>query len=185
MRGKRLLQQIRFCLINDPYKRADFLRNKKLFANVGTHVSYQPRMLPLYGSLISIGDNVIIGSNVCFLTHDAFHDVCNRRGIRLNEKVGCIKVGNNCFIGANVSIMYDVKIGDDAVIAAGAVVTHDVPSGEVWGGVPAKHIGYTEALMEKYRLNIPIKVDRETLDMETVNKLWANFNARRAVGEQR
>ena len=183
MLGKRLLQQIRFCFINDPYKRADFLRDKKIFAHVGKYVSYQPRKIPLYGSLISIGSNVIIGSNVGFLTHDAFHGVCNRRGIKVNEKVGCIKVGNNCFVGANVSITCDVQIGDDVVIAAGSVVTHDVPSGEVWGGVPAKRIGYTDGLIEKYKSNIPIKVDRETLDMDTVNKLWANFNARRATGE--
>lgn len=179
MRGERLIQQIRFCLINDPYKRADFLREKKIFAHVGKHVSYQPRKIPLYGSLINIGDNVIIGSNVCFLTHDAFHGVCNRCGIKVNEKVGCIKVGNNCFIGANASITCDVQIGDDVVIAAGAVVTHDVPSGEVWGGVPAKRIGYTEALIEKYRKNIPITAVKETLGKEIVDNLWRNFYMKR------
>ena len=134
MHGTRLAQQLLFCIINNPYKRADFLRDKKIFAHVGKYVAYQPRKIPLYGNLISIGDNVIIGSSVSFLTHDAFHGVCNRRGIKLNEKVGCIEIGSNCFIGANVSVVCDVQIGDDVVIAAGSVVTHDVPPGEIWGG---------------------------------------------------
>lgn len=136
MRGKRLMQQIQFCLINNPYKRGDFLRKKKIFHHVGEKVSYQPKRLPLYGQLISIGDNVVIGSNVSFLTHDGYFAVCNRAypDQRVNEKVGCIQIGNNCFIGANVSLMYDISIGDDVVIAAGAIVTKDVPSGEVWGG---------------------------------------------------
>ena len=42
--------------------------------------------------------------------------------------------GNNCFLGANSTIMCDVNIGDDVVIAASAVVTKDIPSGEIWGG---------------------------------------------------
>lgn len=53
---------------------------------------------------------------------------------------GRIKIGNNVFIGAHTIICKPVTIGDDVVIAAGSVVTKDVPSGEMWGGVPAKFI---------------------------------------------
>lgn len=141
MLGKRLLHQIRFCLINSPYKRAEYLKEKKIFRNIGMNVSFQPRKLPLYGQLISIGNNVIIASNVTFLTHDAVSHVINRSdpGIHLNERAGCIRIGNNCFIGANSMIMYDVNIGNDVVVAAGAVITKDVPSGEVWGGTCSLH----------------------------------------------
>ena len=159
MHGTRLAQQLLFCIINNPYKRADFLRDKKIFAHVGKYVAYQPRKIPLYGNLISIGDNVIIGSSVSFLTHDAFHGVCNRRGIKLNEKVGCIEIGSNCFIGANVSVVCDVQIGDDVVIAAGSVVTHDVPPGEIWGGVPAKRIGYCTAKLILYTQGVEMGQD--------------------------
>jgi len=48
--------------------------------------------------------------------------------------------GNNVWIGANTVILRGVSIGDGAVIAAGAVVNHDVPSYEIWGGVPARKI---------------------------------------------
>ena len=52
-----------------------------------------------------------------------------------------LKIGNDVWIGDNVTITPSCKsIGDGAVIAAGAVVTKDVPSFEIWGGVPAKFI---------------------------------------------
>lgn len=52
------------------------------------------------------------------------------------------EIGNDVWIGANVTILNGVKIGDGALVAAGAVVTKDVRPYEVVGGVPAKHIKY-------------------------------------------
>lgn len=51
-----------------------------------------------------------------------------------------IKIGHHCWIGTGATILQGVSIGDGAVVAAGAVVTKDVPPYEVWGGVPAKFI---------------------------------------------
>lgn len=51
-------------------------------------------------------------------------------------------LGNDVWIGQGASIMEGVTIGDGAVIAAKAVVTHDVPPYAIWGGVPARHIRY-------------------------------------------
>lgn len=51
-------------------------------------------------------------------------------------------IGNDVLISLNVTILESVKIGDGAVIEAGAVVTHDVGKYEIWGGVPAKFIRY-------------------------------------------
>ncbi len=53
-----------------------------------------------------------------------------------------VEIGNDVWIGANAVLMGGVKIGDGAVIAAGAVVTHDVPPYAIVGGVPAKVIRY-------------------------------------------
>lgn len=60
-------------------------------------------------------------------------DQGHRHGLRL-------EIGDNCWIGANVSIVNGVTIGRDAVIAAGAVVTKDIPDFAVVAGVPAKVI---------------------------------------------
>ena len=49
-------------------------------------------------------------------------------------------IGNNVWIGANASIMAGVKVGNGCVIAAGSVVTKDIPDFSVVGGVPAKII---------------------------------------------
>lgn len=53
---------------------------------------------------------------------------------------GPVVIGDNVWIGERVCVMAGVKIGDGAIIAANAVVTHDIPAGVLAGGVPAKVI---------------------------------------------
>lgn len=62
---------------------------------------------------------------------------------RMTVRKGKI-VGNDVWIGANASILAGVHVGDGAVIAAGAVVTKDIPPNAVVGGVPARIIKYRE-----------------------------------------
>ena len=59
-----------------------------------------------------------------------------------DEQKGEIIIGNDCWIGENVFLVGGVKIGDGAVVLAGAVVTKDVPPYAIVGGVPAKIIKY-------------------------------------------
>lgn len=88
---------------------------------------------------IELGENVNIGSNVSFYTdsHD-YNDPYFRASM---SKVGGIKVGNRAWIGPNAIVLHGVQIGEGAVVAAGTVVTKDVPSFTVVGGIPAKIIG--------------------------------------------
>lgn len=51
-----------------------------------------------------------------------------------------IEIGNGVWICAGCTVIAGVKIGDKSILAAGSVVTQDVPAGELWGGVPAKRI---------------------------------------------
>ena len=62
---------------------------------------------------------------------------------------GEVKIGNNVFLGANVIICQPVTIGDGSVVAAGAVVTKNIPAGEIWGGVPAKFIKKCNPLLNE------------------------------------
>ena len=55
-----------------------------------------------------------------------------------------VEIGNGVWVGAHATILSGVTIGDNAVIAAGAVVTKDVPANAVAGGVPAKIIKQIE-----------------------------------------
>ncbi len=85
---------------------------------------------------ITIGNNVFIGPSCGFYTasHPLNYDSRNK-GL---EKALPITVGDNCWIGANVSIMPGVTIGSGCVIAAGSVVTKDIPDHVMVAGVPAK-----------------------------------------------
>lgn len=76
---------------------------------------------------------------------------------------------DNVFIGCNSTILYGVKIGPNAVVAAGSLVTKDVPPGSVVAGVPARVIGSFEDLYNK-RIN-----ESESLDSYSADKCWEEF----------
>lgn len=90
---------------------------------------------------ITIGDYVFIGPYCGFYT--ATHPIDYQKRNQGLEKALPIKVGNNCWFGANVSVMPGVMIGEDCVIGAGAVVTKDIPAHSVVAGIPAKVIKKT------------------------------------------
>lgn len=85
---------------------------------------------------IKIGAGALIGHNVVLATLN--HDLNpERRQICIPAS---INIGKNVWIGSNSTILPGVTIGDNSVVAAGAVVTKDVPENTVVGGVPARFI---------------------------------------------
>lgn len=85
---------------------------------------------------VEIGDGCLIGHQVVFATLN--HDlVPSKRG---NMFPAPIRLGKNVWVGSHATILAGVTVGDNAVIAAGAVVAKDVPANTVVGGVPAKVI---------------------------------------------
>ena len=87
------------------------------------------------GGGITIGNNCFIGPFTGFYT--ATHPVdFHRRNAGL-EWAKPIRVGDNCWFGANCSVMPGVTIGSGCVIAAGSVVTQDIPDDSMAAGVPA------------------------------------------------
>lgn len=85
---------------------------------------------------VFIGDRCQIGHNVVFATLN--------HGLRPEERrtmtPASIVLGKNVWVGSNSTILQGVTIGDNAVVAAGAVVTKDVAPNTVVGGVPARHL---------------------------------------------
>ena len=104
---------------------------------------------------ITIGQDTIVGNN-CFLDGRAPLTIGNHVGIATDVMIyndehdinspdygnsfGPVSIGDYVFIGPRAIILPNVTIGKGAVIAAGAVVTKDIPEYEIWGGVPAKKI---------------------------------------------
>ena len=105
-------------------------------SHIGSHVSFDTEN-PEY---IEIGDKCAITSGVRIITHYV-HSAKDKGHWYTYGKV---KIGNNVHIGMNAMIVQPVTIGDDVIIAAGAVVTKDIPTGEIWGGIPAKFIKKVE-----------------------------------------
>ena len=83
----------------------------------------------------SIGDNVFIGHNVVLATID--HDL---NPYDRSNHFAPIHIGDRVWIGSSAVITKGVTIGNGSVVAAGAVVTKDVPENVIVGGVPAKII---------------------------------------------
>lgn len=61
-----------------------------------------------------------------------------------HELKGPISIGDNIFVGANSTILYDVNIGNNVIIGAGSLVNKDIPDGSVTAGVPCKVVGRFE-----------------------------------------
>lgn len=110
----------------------DFGKNitigKNVFINSGCHFQDQDG--------IEIGDGCLIGHNVVLATIN--HDLYPENN-RVNHYAP-IKLGKSVWVGSNETILSGVTVGDWAVVAAGAVVTRDVPPLTIVGGVPAKVI---------------------------------------------
>lgn len=82
---------------------------------------------------------ITIGEN-CAISHDFTVMDSDAHSISRKENTKPVHIGNNVWIGTRVTIIKGVTIGDEAVIAAGSVVTKDVPAKALVGGVPAKVI---------------------------------------------
>lgn len=85
---------------------------------------------------ITIGDDALIGHNVVIATLNHAIDPAQRAATEPTP----VHIGNSAWVGANATILPGVTIGDGAIVAAGAVVTKDVPPNTIVGGVPARFI---------------------------------------------
>ena len=182
----RYLQTLRLYAIKSSMKRAEYMKEQGVFHSMGKRVMITSRKIPLYGKLISIGNNVWMASGVELIPHDVTHFMLNgmKDGHKYTEKIGCIEIGDNVFIGAGAKILYDVKIGDNVIIAAGSLVNKDVPSNSVVGGVPAKVISSFEDYLNKRRMfsvEHPANNERQEISPECEAEMWERFQKKHSV----
>jgi len=92
---------------------------------------------------LTIGRGCDVSCGVQIYTHSTVRRCVSGRRYDEIDRAPVV-IGDHVFVGANAVVMMGVTIGDCAVVAAGAVVTTDVPECAVVGGVPAKVIGRVE-----------------------------------------
>jgi len=115
-----------------------FYTNFGQFIRVGRNVfiNHGCTFLDLGG--ITIEDDVLIGPKVNIITEDHPLSPADRKKLGVKP----ILIKRNAWIGAAATILPGVTVGENAVVAAGALVNKDVPANSVVGGVPAKVIKY-------------------------------------------
>ena len=138
----------------DMEKRREIL--DKFLGGAGENLYLEPPFHANWGMNTYFGDNcyanfnltlvddgeIRIGNNVMFAPNVVISTTGHPIQPSLRKKVAQfsipVTIGNNVWVGANVSIMPGVTIGDNSVIGAGSVVTRDIPAGVVAMGVPCR-----------------------------------------------
>ena len=132
-----------------PYKRADWLRKRAY--HVGNNVLLVTTSFGGEPYLLNIEDNVTVALDAKFVTHDAsvFHVRRYADYECYLDKVGPITLKENCFVGAYSILLPNTSVGKNSILAAGSVLTKNIPDNEVWGGNPARFIMTTDEYARK------------------------------------
>lgn len=115
---------------------APFYTNFGRFISIGKHVFINHACSFLDMGGIILEDHVLIGPKVSLITENHPVDPITRRGMLCKP----ILIKRNAWIGAGATILPGVTIGENAIVAAGAVVAKDVAANTIVGGVPARFI---------------------------------------------
>lgn len=124
---------------------------------------------PTHCFLIEIGNNVTFSIRVTVLAHDA-----STKKSTGYTKIGKVIIGDNVFVGANATILPNVKIGDNSIIGANSVVTKDIPANCVAAGNPVKIICSLEEFL-----------NRNQEKMETAQKFGREYRFSKKITEEK
>jgi len=113
-------------------------RYKEARIKIGDNVATNNNIMLCAANYIEIGDDTLIGQYVTIMDHEA-HGInpLKRRGL---GEIGKVILGQNVWVGNNVTILKNTEIGDNSIVATGAVVSGKFPANVIIGGVPAKII---------------------------------------------
>ena len=112
-------------------------------ARIGRSSDVGPGCILLDGVVVTadarLGSHVVVMPN-CVITHDdEIEDFSTlAAGVALG---GRVRIRGSAYLGMNASVRQGVTIGEGATVGMGSVVIRDVPSGQTWAGVPARHLG--------------------------------------------
>ena len=120
--------------LHDGVKLSAWGTDQKATIKIGSETYIGDRTEIHAGKSVTIGNNCDISWDCCIMDRD-YHKFCSE-----SENYAEVVIEDNVWIGCNVLVMKGVKIGEGAVIAAGSVVTKDVPPHTMAGGNPARII---------------------------------------------
>lgn len=135
-RQRELLHQILGKIKGDVVITAPFYCDYGFNISVGENFYTNHNCVILDGAKVEFGDNVFIAPNCVFST--AGHAIDSEQRSQGLEIARPIKIGNNVWIGANVSVLPGVTIGNNTIIGAGSVVNKDIPSDVIAVGNPCR-----------------------------------------------
>lgn len=137
-RQQELLAQILGSMKGNPVVTAPFYCDYGINISVGENFYTNHNVTILDGAKVTFGDNVFIAPNCVFST--AGHAIDSDQRSQGLEIALPITVGDNVWIGMNVSVLPGVTIGSNTIIGAGSVVNKNVPEGVIAAGNPCKVI---------------------------------------------
>ena len=146
---KELLTKILGSMKENPVITAPFYCDYGFNISIGKNFYTNHNVMILDGAKVTFGDNVFIAPNCVFST--AGHAIDSEQRSRGLEIALPITVGDNVWIGTNVSVLPGVTIGNNTIIGAGSVVNKNIPEGVIAAGNPCKVIRkITEEDKKKY-----------------------------------
>lgn len=121
------------------YRAMGIAIGRHVFIGLDTYLDCQ------FPELIAIEDDVTISFRVTVIVHDDARRMTHVAAGAGDGTVAPVRLRRGCYLGAGCTILPGVTVGERAVVAAGAVVTRDVPADAIVGGVPARLLRATGA----------------------------------------
>jgi acetyltransferase-like isoleucine patch superfamily enzyme len=130
------------------FEYAEYQRKWGGYFSIGDNCAIWPYTNVTNPEYTRLGNNVML-TNCTILGHDGSIAVLNMAYGKKLDRVGKVDIKDNVFVGHGAIVLPGVTIGHNSIVAAGAVVTKDIPEHSIVAGVPAKVIGNTDELVER------------------------------------